>query len=127
MSTSIDLVDLWIAPVGDLDDTANIRVRTESDTVTTETEIRRYAGGRDRIVTRPGQSRRLQFTAVNLDRADYNTLVDRLGTLQLFREPRGRRVYGTMVGVSGDEWRARETTLGSVTITVDSSTYSEVV
>ena len=125
--TTLTLVELWAAPVSDLSDTVNIRVRTETETVGSDSTLRRYAGGRDRVVTGPGSSQTVSFTAVNVDRADYQTLRDRLGTVQLFREPRGRRVYGTMLAVTGEEWRAREDTLGTVTITVRRVTYDEAV
>ena len=125
--TTLTLTELWMAPVGDLSDTITINVRTESETVNTGTQVRRYAGGRDRIVATPGVSTPTTFTAMNVDRDTWAQLVDRVGTLQLFREPRGRAIYGTVRAVSGDEWRARESTLGDVQFTVERATYSEVV
>jgi len=127
MSTTITLTELFAAPVSDLSDTLSLRVRTETDQVVSPATIRRYAAGRDRIVTTPGETRRVTFTAVNVPRTDYDTLTGRLGVLQLFREPRGRRVWGTIIEIGGEEWRARADTLGSVQFTVISASYDEAV
>lgn len=125
--TTLTLTELHIAPVSDLSDILTLNVRTESETFTTATGVRRYAGGRDRLIGRPGDSMTTTFTVLNVDRDDWLTLRDRVGTLCLFREPRGRAIYGVVHSISGDEWRARETTLGSVSFTVQQVTYSEVV
>ena len=125
--TTLTLVELWVAPVGDLTNTLQLRTRTEDETVQTPTEVRRYAGGRDRVITRPGTTRRLAVTCLNVDRDDYLELLSRQGTVQLFREPRGRRIYGVLSAVTGEEWRAREDTLGTVGFTITESSYIEAV
>lgn len=125
--TTLTLTELWVAPVSDLSDTVTVDVRTESETYETPSTIRRYAGGRDRIISTPGETVTVPFTALNVDRDDWLALRALVGVLCLFREPRGRAIYGMIASVSGDEWRARETTLGSVSFTVISATYSEIV
>ena len=125
--TTLTLTDLRIAPVGDLTDTINVTIRGEGESVLTDAVVRRYAGGRDRIISRPGETRTVAFDAVNVARTDYLELQARLGTLQLFREPRGRRLYGVVVAVTADEWRARSDTLGQMSFTVTTVTYSEEV
>lgn len=125
--TTLTLTELVAAPVSDLTDTIWLNVRTEDDSVSRPAQVRRYAGGRDRIISRPGTTQLLTFTALNVDRDTYLRLSDLVGQLALFREPRGRAVYGVMQSVSGQEWQARETTLGSVSFTVQSVTHSEIV
>jgi hypothetical protein len=125
--TTLNLVELWIAPADDLSDTLHLRIRDESETTAAPATIRRYAGGRDRLVSRPGETRAVTVKALNVDRDDYLELQERIGTVQLFREPRGRRIWGIIQSVTGVEWRARADTLGDVSFTYTSVTVSEVV
>lgn len=125
--TTLTLTELWVAPVTDLTDAIQIDVRTESEQFLSPSAIRRYAGGVDRVVTSPGASTAVTFTALNVDRATWLALRALTGTVALFREPRGRAIFGMVQSVSGDEWQARESTLGSISFTVNSVTYSEIV
>lgn len=125
--TTLDLTELYIAPVSDLSDIITVNVRTEDATVAAQSQVRRYAGGRDRLVFSPGETRMVAFTALSVDRSDYLALLDLIGTLALFREPRGRAIYGVAHSVAGQEWQARQTTLGTVSFTVQSVTYDEAV
>lgn len=125
--TTLSLTGLWMAPVGDLADILWLKISTEQETATTSAGVRRYAGGRDRIISTPGRSQTVPFTAVDADRATWDELNARLGVLQLFRDSRGRAIYGMIAAVAGVEWNVDPTTLEDISFAVQSVTYSEIV
>lgn len=125
--TTLDLTTLCIAPVSDLSDIIELDISSESDAVESPAQVRRYAGGRDRVVTSPGETRTITVTARNVDRDTYLDLLDRVGVLQLFREPRGRRTYGIVRQVNGDEWIFPAEPVGDVSFSYTSVTVSEIV
>jgi hypothetical protein len=125
--TTLDLTALLMAPVSDLSDIIELDISSESDAVESPARVRRYAGGRDRVISTPGETRTISITARNVDRDTYLDLLDRVGVLQLFREPRGRRTYGIIQQVNGDEWVYPVEPVGDVMFSYTSVTESEVV
>lgn len=126
--TTLTLRNLWMAPIGDLSDTLQLEiVRDVSETVMSAAVVRRYAGGRDRIISRPGETRQVSINARAVDRDTYRELLARIGVPQLFRDSRGRRTYAVILQASATEWRVNANELGDVAITYTSITHPEVV
>ena len=128
--TTLDLTATGcaIAPASDLSDVLLLPPSTESATVTAPVSIRRYAGGRDRVVSSPGRTDTITVTFKGMSRSNYHALVELVGasTLVLFRDQRTRRIWGVAAGVSGSELRGPDL-LESVTFTITSATVSEIV
>lgn len=121
--TTLTLDALFVAPVSDLSDTLSLGHDQETADVSSAVNVRRYAGGRDRVITSPGQSTQVAFTASYITRAEYRSMLDLVGTLVLVRSPR-RRVYGVIDSVSGSE---AVTDFITVSFTLTSATVSEIV
>ena len=80
-----------------LDDSQFISFWTDAPDEAFDTlgEVRVYAGGRRRLVTRPGSTRTISVNALDLDRATKDLLVEWAGRLLLYRDLHGRRMYCT--------------------------------
>ena len=115
---------LAIAPVSDLSDVLMLYGDSETVDVSSPVEVRRYAGGRDRVVSVPGQTSQMSFVASYITRADYQSLLDLVGVLVLVRDVRGRAVYGVIDSVSGSE---AVTDFVTASFTLTSATVSEIV
>lgn len=57
-------------------------------------EVRTYAGGRQRLITRPGEPRTINVKFEYVSPSEQQALRDWIGVLLLLRDPRGRKVYG---------------------------------
>ena len=125
--TTLDLTAIAIAPASDLSDVLLLGAASESATLATPATVRRYAGGRDRVVTSAGQTDTLTFTFAGVARASYLSLLDLAGALVLVRDERQRRVWGVISDVSGTEFGSRNGYLSNVNFSIQSATYSEVV
>jgi hypothetical protein len=62
----------------------------------TNTEVRTYAGGRQRAVTSEGVSGSYTFTLRFVSEADVNTLISWMGQTVLIRDNWGRKFYGVV-------------------------------
>ena len=123
----LTLTSLWMAPVSALSDTLSLPISSESESTDSPAQVRRYAGGRDRLISTPGGSITMSVTARNVTRTVYQELQSRVGVLQLFREPRGRSYAGVIQSVSADEWQYPESPVGDVSFSYTSVSYSEIV
>jgi hypothetical protein len=99
---------------------------SEDEGVTTSSEVRIYAGGRKRTIISPGNSRTINLSYSFISRSEYNDLVSLIDTVILFRDQRGRRVFGIVTSVNGIEWAPRDR-MESVTLSVQETYFSEVV
>jgi hypothetical protein len=124
--TGLALTSVFIAPLSDLTAVLDISQRVESATVGAEVEVRRYAGGRQRLVSSPGTTGSFTFTLTFVIRADYLALLDLVGTPVLLRDQRARRVAGVIKSVTGTEWNVRDR-MQEVSFTLDQVSWSEVV
>lgn len=100
------LTECWLHNAADLTDLVSLRFLDESETYATPVSQRRYAGGRLRMVSRPGRNTQIEIGCVKMTRADYIELKRRIGTLQLMRLPRGRKLYGFIADLQVTERRA---------------------
>ena len=124
--TTLTLTDAAIAPISDLTDVLLIGQYSEAHDTSTETGVRRYAGGRDRVVSSPGESVSVQVAFRYISRANYLALVDLVGVPVLFRDQRGRRTWGVVSNLSATEFSVRDL-LEGVSFTLTSITHTEVV
>ena len=124
--TTMTLTDSVLAPVSDLTDTLILGQYQQSVTDGARTEVRTYAGGRRRIVSRPGETQTVSVAYRYLTRANYQSILDLVGTTVLFRDQRQRQVFGVLSDVSGTEFGPRDL-VEDVQFTITEITYSEVV
>ena len=113
-----------IAPISNLSDVLMLDLDAESVDVRSPASVRSYAGGSDRVVSSPGQSSQISVTGSYITRAEYLQLLELVGVPVLFRDVRGRAVYGVIGSVSGSE---AVTDYVTVSFTLTEITYSEVV
>ena len=124
--TTMVLTTTVIAPVSDLTDTLLIDQSSEVEDWIAPNEVRRYAGGRRRIVSKPGRDRRVQFSYPALSRANYDSLLDLVGATVLLRDQRSRRIYGVIQAVTGNEFGPSNLVLDA-SFTITEITYAEEV
>jgi hypothetical protein len=92
---TVTLDRAFLALAADPADTLSFFTTSRTDQRQKPGEVRRYANGRLRIVTRPGKSTALGVTAVSLTPAQVAKLDDWSGRLVLFRDAWGRKFYCT--------------------------------
>ena len=124
--TTLALTSTFIAPVSDLSDVLVIDQSDESHVHGARVDVRRYAGGRRRVVSRPGVTGSVSVSYRYLSRADYVALVELLGVTVLFRDQRERAVYGVVADLSASEFNARDL-LEDVSFTLTEISFSEIV
>lgn len=123
---SVTLTDLWLHSAADHSDFVRLAQNAEAEVYDQPVEVRRYANGRLRSVTRPGTQQTLTFTLPLVSRSDYDELLSRVGSLQLLRDQRGRILWGIIGEVDGDEDIFADR-VQSVSFTFRQVTHSEVV
>lgn len=92
---SVQLEGVMLAPVSDLSAAVMLDVSSLEEDDDLDGEVRTYAGGRRRSITRAGRPRSftLQFDVVQ-DRPLLDTLRGWKGQPVLARDPYGRKVFG---------------------------------
>lgn len=88
-------------------------------------EVRRMANGRLRVVSRAGNARTVGATLRTLSAADVATVRSWLGSVVLFRDVWGRKVYGAFFEV--DVVDAKDRSGQDVKLTLAEVTFSEAV
>jgi hypothetical protein len=124
--TTLTLTSVAIAPASDLSDVLLVGQYAQTADLSTPVTVRRYAGGRDRLVTTPGSTTTTSVSFRYLDRATYGRLLDLVGSMVLFRDQRQRRIWGVIGDLSATEFIARDL-LEDVSFTITSATVSEIV
>ncbi len=109
----------------DLTDGVSFLSRDRSDNRTLAGEVRAYAGGRLRVVTRPLRTTAIGLTAVHIDAVRLTWLEDRLGEVLLFRDHRGRRVWVAAFGVQVED--VKSAPLVNVSLSLQQVTHQEAV
>lgn len=116
---------LFVHDAADLDTWVRLRLRAFNEVSEKEGEVRAYAGGRRRAVSRVGDLRTFKIDIGRATRADVDQLREWTGTTVLVRDPRGRLVWGVYWAVEIEEWRSAD--VADVTLQVKEVTYSEAV
>lgn len=121
---SVTLTDAWFHLADDPAQFVVMVLTGESDMTRRPTEVRRYAGGRVRAVTRRGRTKRLNLNFELAERADLEQLEEWIGEVVMFRDPLGRLVFGVYGAVEGGEIPGTDGTVLKVNLTLDEVTYS---
>lgn len=77
------------------------------DTRAVDGEIRTYANGRRRLVTRAGSARTLPVTLRQVSDADLDVLEEWRGRLVMVRDHRGRLFFGTYFSIDVTDYKDR--------------------
>ena len=125
--TSIVVDAAWFNLASDLTQSITMVLTGESDMTSRPVEVRRYAGGRVRSVTRPGTTKLLNLSFELADRADMLQLEDWIGTTVLYRDPRGRRLWGVFGAVDEGELPGVGEDTVNVNLTFSQITFDEAV
>ena len=123
--TSIAIDAAWFNLASDLTQSITMVLTGASDVTSRPVEVRRYAGGRVRSVTRPGTTKLLSLSFELADRADMYQLEDWLGTTVLYRDPRGRRLWGVFAAVDEGELPGVGEDTVNVNLTFTQTTFDE--
>lgn len=115
------------APVSDLSQVVLVEHSVESYVESVPGSVRRYAGGRLRVVSTPGVSAVVQVKMDVSSRAAFAALRELRGVPVLFRDHAGRRVFGVFHDVSGEELLAHPDLVGNVSFSITEVSFSEVV
>jgi len=99
----VSLQVVWLHAAADLADVLEVDMVSCTETVGSAVQVRAYAGGRRRLIVSPGSVESLRFATPELDRATWDGLRRRVGVLQMLRDPRGRKWWGVIASVDGDE------------------------
>lgn len=124
--TTMTLTAVSVAPVADTSDVLLIDQYAQTADVSAPVSVRRYAGGRDRVVSTPGQTSQVSVSFRYLSRTNYQALTDLVGSSVVFRDQRQRVVWGVLGDLSATEWPVRDL-LEDVSFTLTSITVSEIV
>lgn len=124
--TTLTLTSVTIAPADDPSDLLTVDQYSETADLTAPTSVRRYAGGVDRLVSSPGRSTSVRVSFRYMARATYQSLAELVGEVVLFRDQRGRAVWGVIGALSATEFIASDL-LEDVSFTLASVSYSEIV
>ena len=125
--TSIAVDAAWFNLASDLTQSITMVLTGESDMTSRPVEVRRYAGGRVRSVTRPGTTKELNLSFELADRADMLQLEDWIGSTVLYRDPRGRRLWGVFAAVDEGELPGVGEDTVNVNLTLSQTTFDEAV
>lgn len=101
--TSVTIEDAWFNLASDLTQSITMVLTGESDMTSRPVDVRRYANGRTRAFTRSGVKKQLNLAFELADRADMLQLEDWIGQTVLYRDPRGRRLWGVYGAVDEAE------------------------
>lgn len=124
---SISFSGVFLAPVSDLSDTLYLDTALSvAGQNSKRGEIRMYAGGRTRLVTRPGTTETVNVSVNYTTQANRATVEGLVGDLILYRDGRGRKIYGAIFNVSAQEITGYQE-LCNLSFTVTSVTHSEEV
>lgn len=92
---SVSLDALWIHLGSDLSTSLVLDLDGASVLPTRPLSVRTYGDGRQAMVVGPGRPQTADYRLEQVARADYEQLVEWIGELLLFRDPRGRAIWGT--------------------------------
>lgn len=124
--TKVLLTRLWIHDAANLSDCIDVFVLDEGETTAAKVQLREYAGGRRRAVTAPGTARTIPLALRSLPRESYYRIRDLIddGREVMIRLPRGRKLWGTIAGITVTEHR-RVDRIDSATLTVQEVSHVE--
>ena len=121
---ALTLRDLWINRADDPSQYVVLE-GTITEKQARSGQVRTMANGRRRVVTRAGESKEYAVSANRVEVDTINLLASWAGDVLAYRDPQGRKVFGTFFEVSTEPWNGFQ--VGSVSFTFTNVTYSEEV
>lgn len=127
MSSIVTLTTVWINLAGDPTVSVSFsNMATLTVTKTIQGEIRRYANGRTRAVTRAGVTDSAEVNLPYCDRTQITWLEDNIGQLVCVRDNYGRKFFGIYLTVPVQEIR-HTPNYGNVTLSLGEVYFTEAV
>ena len=126
---SVTLTEAWIHLASDLSQSVTADLTGEGETVAPAVEVRRYASGRLRGISRAGASYSFSVRLEKAERADANTLRGWVedGEELMFRDPLARKHWGVVTDMAIDEIAGTDGTFVDISITFLRVSHTEVV
>jgi hypothetical protein len=126
VGASVTLKTVWLNLASDLTQSQSFPQLSALNIATTQPgEVRTYANGRLRLVTRAGLARAISLTLPECDRDQIAWLENNVGKLMLVRDDRGRKIWATYFTMPVDENRYNMD--GNITLALNEVTHSDVV
>ncbi len=125
--TTLTLEDAWISLASDLSQSVTMELTGQSNMPSRPVEVRRYAGGRTRVITRPGVKKAINANFELANRADMLILEDWIGLPVLYRDPVGRRLWCVFGAVDESEIPGASLDTVNVNLTLQEITWDERV
>lgn len=122
---SVTLDRLWIHDADDLSSYVRLHYTDEHVDPSKTVDVRAYAGGRMRAITRPARRRQASWNVGLMSNDDRDTLEGWLGRMVMVRSPSGEKFFGVMGELPSEHVRKRGD--WDVTVTVQLVTASEAV
>lgn len=125
---SVTLDDMWLHDATDYSSYIRIplnRMATIEGDV--QGEVRRYAGGRLRFIRRPGDKDNLTVSLTMVPQATVTAIKNWSGKLLMFRDPKGRKLFGQYSTVNMSEEPGPRELVRNVTFSFEEITESEEV
>lgn len=102
---SVTLDKLWLHDAADPATYLALPARVPDEVDSAVGEVRTYAGGRQRVVTRAARPRKLNYELIRVSSSDLETLRGWKGTILLLRDYHGRRLWGVYFELGIKNWR----------------------
>lgn len=122
---SVALTELFLHDAVDPSDYVSLKHSDMQEETTAHGEKREYAGGRERLITRPGESGSYQVSTCPLGYDVIAELRARKGAVVMLRDTRGRLVYGTYFKLAVADLPAMQK--GRASFTVETISFVETV
>ena len=102
---SLTLDRVWLHDTDNLANYLTFFSADRGDQRARTVDVRTYAGGRNRAVTRVSRRQQLAVRAVNISAATLEQLDDWTGHLLMFRDKPGRLVFGVYAALDVTDWK----------------------
>ena len=125
---TVTLTKVWLHDAADLSTSIEVGAANVLENPKRLAPVRKYAGGRFRLITVPGIAKAYQLSFPYLTRSEVNQIRTWSGKLLLMRDSFGRKVYGRWDEPTFSEVPSRNNALiFRTSLTFDEVTSSEAV
>ena len=124
----ITLIEMWLHPASDLATSLNVALNQFSaaePSVAGSSEM--FANGNLRYVRSVGDKTTIRVALVELTYDDFLILKGWVGILLLYRDPKGRKLYGTFSKLNTSDKSGDPARLRSASLDLEQVTFSEEV
>lgn len=102
---SVTLTEIWLHDASDPDSYVRLPLQEIAEQSQSHVEVREFAGGVLRTITRPIRRVSYPVRLVQVPSATVETLRGWEGTTLMLRDVRGRLVFGVFAGLEVSDWR----------------------